>query len=143
MPLDNMHAWANLTHPGLVCVAGADAHGEWYGWYLRHTRRKIAYPGIYNLKGRNGYTGDYNDGNYLRQGTTARWDTSAARWYQNMIMFVGAHGGTPTCWQSIWGRRAASIVGGSTGGAGFQSGGWESFDCSQLDYFGCANYDGG
>lgn len=135
-----MHGLTLCPRAG-VCVASADAHGEWYGWYLRFTRRRIVYPGIYNLRGRNGYTGDYGDASWGRQGTTSRWDTSATRWYQNMIQFVGAGSGTPTCWQSIWARRIA--LSGATGGAGVQPGGWESFGCFQLDYFGCANYDGG
>lgn len=121
-------------------IANADAHGEWYGWYLRMYRRRIAYPTIQPLKGINGYTGNNNDWNWVRQNTWVQYDTSGTQWYHNVATFIGAFSGTATCWESRWSRRRT--VSGVVGGAGVSPGGWESFACSDLNYFGCANYDG-
>ena len=117
---------------------GDNTHGSWdCGAYRRPSRVRIAYPGIYNLKGCEGQlrppTYAYNCAQ------TNNWDSTATQWYTNQRY------STPYCdgcaWVAKWSRRYA--LSGSTAGAGFQAAGWEAMEPdSNKFFFSCANYDG-
>lgn len=123
-------------------AGGSDAFGGNY--YQRYNRLRIAYPGIYNLKGTDGYTG--NDWNWVYTsnygggwGKYSR-DTTSSLWYVNLRDAQPWALDDDICWEAKWSLRFA--IGGSTAGAGFQAAGWQSNRCFDLYYFGCANYDG-
>jgi hypothetical protein len=127
-----------------MCVGGSDSFGGNY--YMRYNRLRIAYPGIYNLKTTNGYTGTSWDWVYTSNygggwGKLSR-DSSASLWYINLrdAQVWNDNNSLELCMRARWSLRFA--IGGSTAGAGFQAAGWQNVRCTDMEMFGCANYDG-